>query len=102
MVAMGELEKYIVPCKPPRMNQCVDCVTPISECPWLSKHEPVPGWTATKRTFVVGRYQGGRNHWTDTYVIEECPLFVRAKKRKTSKAELTEAQSDFFLRRKRK
>lgn len=99
---MGELEQYLVPIRRYSANPCMDCCCPINQCPWLREEKPVPGWTATKRTFVVGRYQGGRNHWTDTYVIEECPLFVRAKKRKTSKAELTEAQSDFFLRRKKK
>jgi hypothetical protein len=36
--------------------------------------KPVPGWTAKKRTFVVGRDQYGVKHWVTTYAIERCPL----------------------------
>lgn len=56
---MGELEQYLVPIRRYSANPCMDCCCPISQCPWLREEKPVPGWTAKKRTFVVGRYQGG-------------------------------------------
>ena len=71
---MGELEQYLVPIRRYSANPCMDCCLPISKCPWLREGKPVPGWTAKKRTFVVGRCQGGVKHWVTTYAIERCPL----------------------------
>ena len=51
---MSELEQYLVPIRRYSANPCMDCC-PISQCPWLREEKPVPGWTAKKRTFVVGR-----------------------------------------------
>ncbi|MFR8529756.1 MAG: hypothetical protein ACLVDB_00685 [Anaeromassilibacillus sp.] len=65
---MGELEQYLVPIRRYSAN-------PISQCPWLREEKPVPGWTAKKRTFVVGRNLGGVKHWVTTYAIESCPNF---------------------------
>lgn len=52
---MGELEQYLVPIRRYSANPCMDCCCPISKCPWLREGKPVPGWTAKKRTFIVGR-----------------------------------------------
>lgn len=58
---MGELEQYLVPIRRYSANPCMDCCCPISQCPWLREEKPVPGWTAKKRTFVVGRNLGGES-----------------------------------------
>ncbi len=71
---MGELEQYLVPIRRYSANPCMDCCCPISKCPWLREGKPVPGWTAKKRTFIVGRDQYGVKHWVTTYAIERCPL----------------------------
>ena len=71
---MGELEQYLVPIRRYSANPCMDCCCPIRQCPWLREEKPVPGWTAKKRTFVVGRNRGGRKTWVTTYAIESCPL----------------------------
>lgn len=71
---MGELEQYLVPIRRYSANPCMDCCCPINQCPWLREEKPVPVWTAKKRTFVVGRCQGGVKHWVTTYAIESCPL----------------------------
>ena len=74
------LEQYLVPQQ--RGNICFDCANACGGCPWTAvdpvtnkiRFEPVPGWTAKKRTFVVGRNRGGRKTWVETYAIENCPL----------------------------
>ena len=71
---MGELEQYLVPTRRYSANPCMDCCCPISQCPWLREEKPVPGWTAKKRTFIVGRNRSGRKTWVTTYAIESCPL----------------------------
>lgn len=74
---MGELEQYLVPIRRYSANPCMDCCCPISKCPWLREGKPVPGWTAKKRTFVVGRNRGGRKALGDYIRHRELPAGTR-------------------------
>lgn len=48
-------------------------------CPWASRFEAVPGWTAQK----IERIDSGAK--VETYEITKCPLFMKDDKRRVSK-----------------
>lgn len=79
-------------------NPCPDCIRPILDCPWLSCDKPVPGWVARPRRYRVGM-NDRQEIIVDTWVILSCPLYIPAPERESDPAALTEAQSNFFLRR---
>ena len=49
---------------------CWDCKNATGNCCWSSYGKPVPGWTAQK-------LQKSSAKPYETYVIEECPQFIR-------------------------
>lgn len=83
-------------------NPCQDCLRPIPQCPWLFYGKPVPGWEAETRRYAVGHNGDRGDIMAETYAIKSCPLYIPAGDRYSNPAELTEAQSDFFLRRRKK
>ena len=96
MVAMGELEKYLVPYN--TGNPCQDCAYPIADCPWLHAGKPVPGWTARLFTRPSGSRWNGEKKWITTYAIQNCPLYIQMPERESSPEALTEEQDKIFTR----
>ena len=58
---------------------CWDCQNACGDCSWSDhwKHEPVPGWKADRVPLKLG---DGR--YTATYIVRECPEFLRDTPRK--------------------
>lgn len=73
---------------PHKTNICFDCGRACGGCPWSAvnpetgkvRFEPVPGWTATPMTLIVGHGKGGAVV-AQTYHITACPLFVKDTKK---------------------
>lgn len=68
---------------------CWECSRSGNECSWLRDFTPVKGWKATrydyitiyKKTMKNVKRTGKGYCITDSYIVEECPLFVKRKKR---------------------
>ena len=96
------LNDYLVPVSKP--NICFDCERACGGCSWSEedpetkkiRFEPVPGWTARKIMKHTG-YGRSKDHWTETYCITACPLFVKTPQRDAVRGELTQSQSELFL-----
>lgn len=52
-------------------------------CPWAENLIPVPGWEALRRDIKI---DNGRTH--ESYIVFECPLYKRSKRRKRKEREM--------------
>lgn len=68
---------------------CWRCVRSGNTCPWMNNFTPVKGWKATRYDYIVSYNKKMKNVKrtgkfycvVDSYIVEECPLFLKRKKR---------------------
>lgn len=52
---------------------CFDCQNAVCGCSWSKRFEPVEGWVAKP---VKLKADNKYNRYIDSYVVEQCPLFI--------------------------
>lgn len=85
------LAEHVVPTTTGKPNICFECAKACGGCSWSAvdpktnkiKFEPVKGWTAEKRSLLVG-FEQNRRRYVETYHITACPEFDQEKPRNTS------------------
>ena len=89
-----------------RANICFDCENACGGCSWSAvdpetdkvRFEPVPGWTAEPVYKRIGSNERGER-LVETYKITACPQFIGSEyKIKQDYNQLSEEQSDWFLK----
>ena len=56
---------------------CFDCQNAVCGCSWSKRFEPVEGWVAKP---VKLKADNKYNRYIDSYMVEQCPLFIADKK----------------------
>ncbi len=51
------------------------------DCSWMRSFKPVKGWVADRYDYKC-YYSGNNEYIVDSYVVKECPLFLRNKRLK--------------------
>lgn len=62
---------------------CWFCKNAYCKCDWSKNFKPVENWVAEKTT-IINRYDEKEIHRTESYIVRECPCYVRDSK-KTAK-----------------
>ena len=79
-----------------RIRNCAGCT-----CPWASKHEPVPGWTAEPGIYIdVPTGEKDENGVAEmetvrSWAVKECPMYIQNHKYTTPK-EVFQAIANYF------
>lgn len=55
---------------------CWKCANACGGCSWSDgSFTPVPGWKAKKMRLRVSDRKDDPNRYTESYIVEECPMF---------------------------
>ena len=59
---------------------CWHCKNAYCKCDWSKNFKPIKNWVAEK-TIIINSFSEKEKHITNSYIVKECPYYVRDSKK---------------------